>query len=184
MPAKKRLLILSHCILNNASKVEQDESELQDEYIQRSKLLQLILKKDIQMLQLPCPEFILFGANRWGHVKDQFDYPYFRESCRKMLEPYILQIEEYLECENRFEILGVVTVEGSPSCGGKLTCRGKWGGEIGNDIVAVKRAMDSLTMVNELGVMMAELKNIFDTSNIRIPFLTLEEAVKTIDILS
>ena len=49
----KNLLIVSHCILNNAAKVEQDEAELAEEYKIREELMQLILKKDVQLLQLP-----------------------------------------------------------------------------------------------------------------------------------
>ena len=50
----KNLLIVSHCILNNAAKVEQDEAELAEEYKIREELMQLILKKDVQLLQLLC----------------------------------------------------------------------------------------------------------------------------------
>ena len=41
----KNLLIVSHCILNNAAKVEQDEAELAEEYKIREELMQLILKR-------------------------------------------------------------------------------------------------------------------------------------------
>lgn len=46
----KNLLVVSHCILNNAAKVEQDEAELAEEYKIREELMQLILKKDVQLL--------------------------------------------------------------------------------------------------------------------------------------
>ena len=35
----KNLLIVSHCILNNAAKVEQDEAELAEEYKIREELM-------------------------------------------------------------------------------------------------------------------------------------------------
>ena len=91
----KNLLIVSHCILNNAAKVEQDEAELAEEYKIREELMQLILKKDVQLLQLPCPEFIMYGSQRWGHVKNQFQHPFYMEQCRKILEPVLLQLQEY-----------------------------------------------------------------------------------------
>ena len=50
----KDLLIVSHCILNHAAKVEQDEAELAGEYKIREELLQLVLKKDVQLFQMPC----------------------------------------------------------------------------------------------------------------------------------
>ena len=58
----KDLLIVSHCILNHAAKVEQDEAELAGEYKIREELLQLVLKKDVQLFQMPCPEFIMYGS--------------------------------------------------------------------------------------------------------------------------
>lgn len=72
----KRILLVSHCILNNASKVELDEAGLAEEYRLRSELMNLIIEKNIQMIQLPCPEFIMYGSQRWGHVKNQFQHPF------------------------------------------------------------------------------------------------------------
>ena len=118
----KNLLIVSHCILNNAAKVEQDEAELAEEYKIREELMQLILKKDVQLLQLPCPEFIMYGSQRWGHVKNQFQHPFYMEQCRKILEPVLLQLQEYAQHVEKFHVLGIVSVEGSPNCGYHLTC--------------------------------------------------------------
>ena len=111
----KNLLIVSHCILNNAAKVEQDEAELAEEYKIREELMQLILKKDVQLLQLPCPEFIMYGSQRWGHVKNQFQHPFYMEQCCKILEPVLLQLQEYAQHVEKFHVLGIVSVEGSPN---------------------------------------------------------------------
>lgn len=124
----KSLLVLSHCILNTASKVMQDERELAEEYQIRDLLLQLILRKNIQILQLPCPEFVLYGSQRWGHVKNQFQHPYFEKASKEMLEPILLQLEEYDRHPESFSVLGIVSVEGSPSCGYHHTCIGEWKG--------------------------------------------------------
>ena len=126
----KHILAVSHCILNTASKVAQDESGLAEEYRQRDELLKTAIEKGVQLLQLPCPEFMLYGARRWGHVKDQFDNPFFRAQCRSMLEPVMMQLCEYASEPQRFCLLGITAVEGSPSCGAARTCRAAdWGGE-------------------------------------------------------
>ena len=88
----KSLLILSHCILNNAAKVEQDESELEEEYHIRDELMKRIGEHKIQMLQLPCPEFMMYGSQRWGHVKEQFEHPYYLEQCKRLLYTVMLQL--------------------------------------------------------------------------------------------
>ncbi len=174
----KKILIVSHCILNKASKVAMDESDLAEEYEVRDRLLKLIIEKDVQLIQLPCPEFLLFGSKRWGHVRDQFDFPYFRKSCRDMLELVLLQLREYANHPERFHILGVVSVEGSPSCGMNLTCRGEWGGELdGSDICSV---VDTLEMKEEPGVFMEELNLLLAENNLDIPIISMNEAIEVV----
>ncbi|MCI9217850.1 CD3072 family TudS-related putative desulfidase [Lachnospiraceae bacterium 42-17] len=125
----KKIIFVSHCILNTASKVIlYNQEEMDTEEALRKKFLQKAVANDIHIIQLPCPEFTLYGAKRWGHVSDQFNNPFFRSHCRKILAPVIQQLKEYLANENWFEILGIVGVDGSPSCGVDYTCRGNWYG--------------------------------------------------------
>lgn len=176
----KKLLIVSHCILNTASKVAMDEKDLQEEYRMKKRLMRRVLDENIQLIQLPCPEFMLYGSRRWGHVKTQFTHPYFRKQCREMLEPVLMQLEEYLSYPDEFKVLGVVSVEGSPSCGYHLTCTGKWGGELsGNaallDIVGCCRA------AREPGVLMEVLEKELHDRRLEIPIITMEEAIQMLD---
>lgn len=167
----KNILVLSHCLLNTASKVREDECNLKAEYELRSKLLKLIINNDIQMIQLPCPEFLLYGSQRWGHVKEQFDNPFYLNESKKMLEPFLLQIEEYLKHKDEFNIMGIVSVEGSPSCGYHLTCSSKkWGGEI-------SKVQDSLKMVNDSGAFMDIIVDELKKRSISVPILTMEDAI-------
>lgn len=177
----KNILIVSHCILNNASKVIQDETLLEAEYRERTALISSVVNKGVQMIQLPCPEFIMYGSKRWGHVKDQFDNPFFRQECRTMLEPVLLQLEEYAKAGDRFSLLGVVTVEGSPSCGGTLTCRADWGGELNPD--TINYLIDSVRMSEEPGVFMEELQAMIKARGLNIPFINMREATSIIDTL-
>ncbi len=180
----KHLLVLSHCILNHAAKVEQDESELQDEYRVRAELLRLILEKDVQMIQLPCPEFLMYGSQRWGHVRNQFEHPYYIAQCRKLLETTLLQLEEYSQHPESFHLMGIVSVEGSPNCGYRLTCVGsKWKGEIGEDPKHVEEIQHSLRMVDEPGVYMKLLENELNERQLSIPIITMDEAVQAVKLL-
>lgn len=172
-----RILVVSHCILNTASKVAQNEEELAEEYRIKRELLCLVMEKDVQMIQLPCPEFILYGSRRWGHVKDQFLHPHFRNECRKMLEPILLQLEEYMAYPKEYEMLGIVSVEGSPSCGYGLTCRGEWGGEVG-DKAETDRRRDTLTMEQEPGVMMQILEEELERRQMHLSILSMDKAAE------
>ncbi len=178
----KDILILSHCILNNAAKVEQDETELESEYVLRDELMQLILANRIQVLQLPCPELMIYGSRRWGHVRNQFDNPFFRKSCMELLEPVLLQLEEYASRSEAFNVIGVVSVEGSPSCGYKLTCTGDWKGEIGTDIDRIKGIICGLEMKESSGVFMELLEEELRKRALDIPIVTMEEAIEIIRI--
>ena len=171
----KEILIVSHCILNNAAKVAQDESGLAEEYAQRNALMQAVTDKGVQLIQLPCPEFILYGAKRWGHVKDQFDNPFFRAQCRAMLEPVMMQLEEYAHHPERFRLLGVVSVEGSPSCGHALTCRADWGGELEGG-----EPLPSVSTANEPGVFMEVLESMLSERNLDIRIMSISEAAACI----
>ena len=170
------ILIVSHCILNNAAKVAQDESGLAEEYAQRDALMQAVADRGVQLIQLPCPEFILYGAKRWGHVKDQFDNPHFRAQCRAMLGPVMMQLEEYAGNPDRFNILGVVSVEGSPSCGHALTCRGDWGGEFEGRECENGWPASSVRMTNEPGVFMEVLEKMLGEHRLDIRILSISEA--------
>lgn len=128
----QNILFVSHCILNIASKVvlyEKDEMEA-EENLRRNFLAQAI-EKGVQLIQLPCPEFTLYGACRWGHTSTQFDNPFFKAHCHKILEPIYLQMEEYLSHGERFRVLGILGIDGSPSCGVDYTGKGNWGGSFG-----------------------------------------------------
>lgn len=176
----KEIIVFSHCILNSASKVETDERLLEDEYIIRNKLLNKVIEKNIQIVQLPCPEFMAYGSMRWGHTKDQFDNPFFKNYCHELIKPIIFQLKEYKMHENKFSIKGIVSVEGSPSCGSKLTCRGDWGGEFCGDIHGEIR-IPKIKMQNEPGVFMEVLKEELCKANLNeIPIITMEEAYKII----
>ena len=158
----------------------QDESELADEYRERDELMRAVLEKGVQLIQLPCPEFIIYGPKRWGHVKDQFDNIFFRTECRKMLGPVMDQLKEYAGVPERFRILGIVSVEGSPSCRSRLTCKGKWGGELSLRDSGVTDK--DIIMAEEAGVFMEEVVNMLDEYGLDIPVMTISEAAACIQV--
>lgn len=174
----KSLLVVSHCILNSAAKVQQDEKELAEEYKVRDRLLKLAIQKEIQLLQLPCPEFTLYGSQRWGHVKNQFRHPFFRKVSEDMLEPFLLQLEEYFQHPESFCVLGIVSVEGSPSCGYRSTCTGEWKGEIGTDQEHISQLQGTLAMSSEPGVFMEVLQGQLAERQLPIPILTMDETIE------
>ncbi|MGI6075627.1 MAG: CD3072 family TudS-related putative desulfidase [Pyramidobacter sp.] len=165
---KQRILAVSHCLLNRAAKVRRfDEAESRAEERLRLKTVRLALRRGVQLLQLPCPEFLMYGSLRWGHVYEQFDNPFFRARCREMLEPVCDQLWCYAS-DPEVRLLGVLGVDGSPSCGVKYTCRGAWGGELcGRDLAP---ALSSVRLAAGRGVFMEEFCNLLDRRGLTLPF--------------
>ena len=168
MKRKKKIILVCHCVLNSNSKVEglsQYEGVFK-EYVN------IIANKGIGIIQLPCPEMIMYGIKRWGHVKEQFDNLFYRQECRKMIEPIIQQVKNYVDAG--YEIVGVVGIDGSPSCGVNFTCSGNFGGEI-VDSCQIDNILDSLKEVNGSGVFIEELKKYLQEINLEIPFISINE---------
>ena len=165
----QKVLFVAHCVLNTASKVVMyNDAEMAAEEALRRKFLKKALEDGVQIIQLPCPEFLLYGSRRWGHVSDQFDTPYFRRECRRMLSDTILQLKEYRSNDSRFDVLGVVGIDGSPSCGVDYTCRGEWGGNL-SDRDDLERVIAGAELVKGSGIMIEELRAMLQEVGIDLP---------------
>lgn len=171
----QRIMFVSHCILNTLSKVSRSiPVELTSEEKARRTFLQSALETGVQLIQLPCPEFTLYGSSRWGHTKEQFDNPFFRDHCRHILNPYLQQMVEYLNHPEKFDVLAVVGVEGSPSCGVERTCSSDmWGGEFSGR-EDLKETLASIKMAEEFGVFIEVLQQEMNKYDIYLPILALD----------
>ena len=159
----QRILFVAHCVLNTASKVVMyDRDEIGREEALRRRFVREALDAGIQLRQLPCPEFTIYGSRRWGHTTDQFDNPFFRRHCRKLLADPMDEIAAYLEDRERFEVLGFAGIDGSPSCGVDYTAAGPWGGNLGGRedldalVADVRLERRSGVFFDEIGNMMRE----------------------------
>ena len=157
------ILIVSHCILNTASKVMRFKRTSADaEEALRRRFLAQALAAGVQFVQLPCPEFTLYGANRWAHSRSQFDNPFFRAHCREQLSPVIDQLREYRAHPDRFRVLGVVGIDGSPSCGVDVTHEADWYGtfsgrsDLSDVLASSHRVPRRGVMIDVLSDMLAE----------------------------
>lgn len=168
MKRKKKIILVCHCILNSNSKVE-GLSQYEGVF---KEFLNIIADKGIGIIQLPCPEMIMYGIKRWGQVKEQYDNLFYRQQCRRLLEPIIQQVKNYIDFG--YEIVGIVGIDGSPSCGVNFTCSGNYGGEI-IDSSQVSGILESLKLVNGSGVFIEELKKYLKEVDLEIPFYSINE---------
>lgn len=121
--APPRLLMVSHCLLNPFSQVKGRRAPKQAARFAVTRAVQA----GVGLIQLPCPEFTYEGPDRWAKCYEQYDTGYFRAHSHRLVEPVIEQLREYVEDGAR--VVGLIGVEGSPSCGAYQVYSGQgWGG--------------------------------------------------------
>ncbi|WP_300411190.1 CD3072 family TudS-related putative desulfidase [Lagierella sp.] len=108
---KKKVVFLSHCILNQNTVVE----PLARAKGGFNKIIQEILKEDIGIHQMPCPENEFLGLDRNPMTYEEYDkLEGYRHQCKKIAQRVLKSIKEYLK--NDYEIIGIIGIHQSPTC--------------------------------------------------------------------
>ena len=110
MQRSKKILLVSHCILNQNTVID-DEARAAGAVLST---VEWAMKEGYGFLQLPCPEFTFLGLNRPSMTYEQYDTSEYRQHCREILKPVLLQAEDYLK--NGYDIVGLLGIQSSPSC--------------------------------------------------------------------
>lgn len=109
MLRQKKLLIVSHCLVNQNSVVKP---------LARAAgafpVMQHILNEGIGVIQLPCPEFKYLGPEREPMSKEQYDSPEYRKLCRDLFIPILTDIKKYLK--SGYDLIGILGINHSPTC--------------------------------------------------------------------
>jgi predicted secreted protein len=107
----RKIAIVAHCILNQNSRV----FGLAERSSTIAEIVEFLMRNDVGIIQMPCPELTYAGILRKSQTKNQYDDPKFRNHCNKIAEEIVAQIQEYVKDNVKAKI--VVGVDGSPSCG-------------------------------------------------------------------
>ena len=83
-----------------------------------SEIVKTLITNGVGMVQMPCPELLHGGFQRAPRSKDWYDNEEFRGVCRRYAKQVAERIEKYVE--NRYQVVGIVGVEHSPSCAVKV----------------------------------------------------------------
>ncbi|MGL4425956.1 MAG: CD3072 family TudS-related putative desulfidase [Cetobacterium sp.] len=174
MNRSKKIIIVSHCILNQNCVVK-PYAKNQNHFLD---FIKSSIQNGVGIVQLPCPEMTLLGLKRWGHVKEQFQYPHFIEVSKQMLYPILTTVKEYIR--NDYEILGVYGISGSPSCGVDKSCSSDWNGEAScyKDLDDI---LNRVKLVNESGVFMEVFKELLENENISLNFSDVDDWSDSVD---
>lgn len=126
----KKVIILSHCLLNQNS-ISDGTSDFPSQF---NEIIEFLMKNCIGIIQLPCPELLCLGLDR--RDKNGAKRPLLDENTRirelmsekgnvrilqQKAEEMVVQIQEYQKYD--FEVLGLIGVDRSPSCGIETTSK-------------------------------------------------------------
>ncbi len=113
--AGRKIAIVAHCLLNQNVKPHQRARYpgIVDP------VLDVIREEGYALVQLPCPEIAFAGMRRWSQVIEQYDTPKYNDHCKILSIQAVDQIDHFLRDSN-FELV-IIGLEGSPSCGVRLT---------------------------------------------------------------
>ena len=107
----RRVVLVCHCLLDGNAKVW-ERARYSGDF---TAVTDIIQKKGYGILQLPCPELLYFGANRYWGGKNVFDSAGFRRFCREKAR----ETADYIENYNKVGVKAVCVIgcDGSPTCG-------------------------------------------------------------------
>ncbi|NLY08352.1 MAG: hypothetical protein GXZ11_00405 [Tissierellia bacterium] len=110
MHRSKKILFVSHCVLNQNSVVKP---------LARAKgayrdIVSTIMENGIGVHQLPCPEFKQLGLNREPMSKVQYSTTEYRALCHICAVETVEIIKHYKS--EGYKIMGIIGIEQSPTC--------------------------------------------------------------------
>lgn len=110
MNRSKRIIFISHCILNQNT-VVYPLARANGPY---TDIIEIIMENGIGIHQLPCPEYRHLGIKRDPMTKEEYDTKEYRRLCKNISIDTIDIMKEYIE--NDYVIVGLIGVDESPTC--------------------------------------------------------------------
>jgi predicted secreted protein len=125
IPRREKVAFVCHCILNQSTRAWWGTGGARREKGMVSDVVGTLMSHGVGAVQMDCPEFGLHGNPRPPRTRDEYDTPEFRRRCREIVTSVCDAIEGLKEKERdpEVEIVAVVGVENSPSCGVEWTTR-------------------------------------------------------------
>ena len=147
----KRIVLVPHCVLNQNARV----AGAAVRPAAMEELISGLLRQNLGMLQMPCPELVLLGLDR-AHlpIRSLLEKQVGRAHLQSMARDLVRQIEFYRKCG--VAVLAILGKNGSPTCGVEKTWRGG--------------------VVPGMGVFTEELRKVLCESGLDIRILGIEDA--------
>lgn len=107
----KKIVFVSNCLLNANNKV----MEFARYPGMFTEVVQTLDKYGIGLIQMPCPEVLYMGNQRWWHSRNLYDNAGFRRFCRTLAKQMADYMENYAIVG--YDVVAVLVCDGSPTCG-------------------------------------------------------------------
>ena len=154
-PGEVKVLVLSHCILNRATRWWQSGKPIGRNEGPVGRVLELLSARKIGAVQLPCPEFTFFGNPRPPATKGEYESLLsFRRHCENLARESAKNLKTLVTkgAVPRIRVLAVVGIERSPSCGVEYVPRTvdgeiRYVGEKGFFLGVLERELERLEMI-------------------------------------
>ena len=124
----KRVVIIAHCVLNQNS----ISDGTADHAGADTPVVNLLLRSDVGILQMPCPEMLCLGLDRRdiqggerpilvenSRIRNLLSEEAAMQITKILVDQIVFQVEEY--CRYGFSILSIIGIDRSPSCGVNTT---------------------------------------------------------------
>ncbi len=128
----KRVVIVAHCLLNQNA-ISDGTADFASQF---QEIIEMLMKHQVGIIQLPCPELLCLGLERGdrnggkrplleenSRIRDLLVSEASMSILRQKAEEIARQVADYQE--HGFEVLGLIGVDRSPSCGVETTSRGR-----------------------------------------------------------
>ncbi len=116
---------MCHCVLNQSTRAWWGSGGARREEGMVSDVVGTLMSHGVGAVQMGCPEFSLHGNPRPPQSRDEYDTPEFRHRCREIAASACDAMKSLQEKGRNplVEVVAVVGVENSPSCGVEWTTR-------------------------------------------------------------
>lgn len=118
----KKIVFVSNCLLNANNKV----LEFARYPGMFSEVVQILDKHGVGLIQMPCPEVLYMGNQRWWHSRELYDNAGFRKFCYGLAEQMVDYMQNYEKVG--YEVVAILVCDGSPTCGSTVSSHYENGG--------------------------------------------------------
>lgn len=119
----KKVVFVANCLLNANNKVR----EFARYPGMFSAVVRLLDDAGFGVIQMPCPETLYMGNQRWWHSRNLYDNVGYRRFCRQLAGQMADYLHNYRLVD--YEVVAILTCDGSPTCGSSMSSYcDDWGG--------------------------------------------------------